>query len=201
MTGQAMDEQALREGKERVREHLICWLGERGLKRRRAIPAEVHARHMDELVNLLAYLSADELMGLRDVVMRNAQGDLRNIWPDQVSVLNWAHALRRPPDRSSRLITTYLSSAAGVAAWNRSPYEAVILWRHLKEHGRPPVGDGAWRIIRETAEAAAHTVGLTRERLAAGRVVADRDRAEAEWFDRAQAHVKALVFPDARVAA
>ena len=131
-----MEGQELKEGKQRVRDHLISPLQKSGLERKRSQKVESHLAFLDSLEARLAYMAEDRLKALAEVVERYAGGPKKNQWPAEVSIMNWARRLQIPPASQSRLVRTYLQSGAGAAA--KSGGYLVELFDHLKQVGAPP---------------------------------------------------------------
>lgn len=131
-----MEGQELKDGKEQVRVHLIDPLVSRGMVRKRGQKVEDHQAMLDSLQARLAYMLPDRLQALAEVVERWAEGPKRNIWPAEVSITNWARRLQEPPTSNSKLVRTYLQSAAGDAAVSGG-YLVELFW-HLKKYGAPP---------------------------------------------------------------
>lgn len=131
-----MDSEALKEGKERVRQTLVQPLTARGMQRASGVTVAVHEAQMDALAARLAYMTADNLLALAEVVEMNATGKARNRWPSELVICQWARQLQPPPPSDSHLVTTYLRSGAGRRA--RAEGWLVELYVYLKKHGRPP---------------------------------------------------------------
>ncbi|PIE15164.1 MAG: hypothetical protein CSA68_07380 [Rhodobacterales bacterium] len=133
-----MEGQELKDGKERVRVNLIDPLVSRGMVRNRGQKVEGHQAMLDRLEARLAYMAADQLSALAEVVERYAGGAKKNVWPAEVSIINWARELQQPPASESRLVRSYLQSAAGDAALSGG--YVVELFSFLKKYGAPPNG-------------------------------------------------------------
>lgn len=144
-----MEGQELRDGKNRVRLVLIDPLVSRGMVRKRGRSVEDHQKMLDSLAARLAYMDADRLAALAEVVERQAEGPRKNIWPAEVSITNWARRLQEPPASASRLVRSYLQSGAGDAAVSGG--YLVELFQYLKKYGAPP-NDYSLKTIRESAE-------------------------------------------------
>ena len=144
-----MEGQELKDGKERVRTHLIAPLVRRGMVRKRGRSVEDHQKMLDSLEARLAYMAADRLAALAEVVERYAEGPKKNIWPAEVSITNWARRLQEPPASESRLVRSYLQSGAGDAA--KSGGYVVELFLYLKKYGAPP-NDYSMKEIRSQAD-------------------------------------------------
>ena len=116
----------------RVAETLIAPLEAEGMKRKRGVKVEVHEKQMESLKTRLAYLVPKNLAALRHAVARAAGGKYKNEWPSILTITNWAHSMQSPPDQDNRMVTSYMASAAGRAAWDRGPEHAVALRTHLR---------------------------------------------------------------------
>lgn len=144
-----MEGRELKDGKERVRVNLIDPLVSRGMVRKRGQKVEDHQKMLDSLEARLAYMAADRLAALAEVVERYAEGPKKNIWPAEVSITNWARRLQEPPASESRLVRSYLQSGAGDAALSGG--YVVELFFYLKKYGAPP-NDYSIIGIREQAD-------------------------------------------------
>ena len=144
-----MEGQELKDGKERVRVNLIDPLVSRGMVRKRGRSVEDHQKMLDSLEARLAYMAADRLAALAEVVERYAEGPKKNIWPAEVSITNWARRLQEPPASESRLVRSYLQSGAGDAALSGG--YVVELFLYLKKYGAPP-NEYSMKLIRERAD-------------------------------------------------
>lgn len=131
-----MEGAALREGRERVKTHLIDPLVQKGMQRKQGWTVDQEIEFLDRLQNYLAYMTADNLQGLAETVERYAAGKHKDRWPKEVSITNWARRLQSPPIRMSRLVRSYIQSGAGRAA-NERGYLAE-LFDYLKRVGAPP---------------------------------------------------------------
>ncbi len=134
--GHDMEGEALRAGKERVRENLILPLTKGGMIRKRGMPKAAEDEMLANLEARLAYMTADNLKALAEVLERYAGGKHKNVWPAEVSIYNWARAIQFPPASESRLVRSYLQSAAGSAA-EVGGYLVELFW-YLKKFGAPP---------------------------------------------------------------
>lgn len=168
-----MEGQELKDGKERVRVNLIDPLVSRGMVRKRGRSVEDHQKMLDSLEARLAYMDADRLAALVEVIERYAEGPKKNIWPAEVSITNWARRLQEPPASESRLVRSYLQSGAGDAALSGG--YVVELFLYLKKYGAPP-NDYSMKEIRSQAD------GNLRKR---ARVERDREDGRADPRDLA----------------
>lgn len=179
-------------GRTRVRELLIKPLEARGLKRKRGAKADDHAKAVERLVERLAYMTPGGLRALAEVVERLADGPLRNEWPAELTVVRFADGIEKAPPPSDRLLTSYMRSAAGRAAWAESPFLASELARYLVKLRRPPM-DSAWPAMRGRAAERAREIGAAERREADGRD-GEGDRQDLAAWRVAKARVQALVF-------
>ncbi|MEL6220820.1 MAG: hypothetical protein AAFR79_20605 [Pseudomonadota bacterium] len=177
-----------RESVVRVRTNLFKPLDQAGLRRPRGQTAAEHQAMRGHLESRLAYMDAGNLSALVAALERVAEGSARNRWPDEATVWNIARHIQQPPDRSDRLLTSYMASRAGVAAWERCPWEAVALARNLREFG-PPKYDSTWDRIRDSGER------LRRTHMRCAASADPEDVRAASKLDRERSHVKGLVFP------
>lgn len=130
---------------------LVAPLIDMGLRKQRRHTAEEHDAIMRRVAAKVSYLDEGQLVALAEVVARNAGGAARNVWPDEVSICNWAAAIEPPPESDSKLVRSYMASRAGRAALEEGIEVAVALRRHLKREGRPP-SSWDWKMIREAAD-------------------------------------------------
>lgn len=131
-----MEGDELRAGKRRVREELIEPLERGGMRRKSGAKVEDHEAFLAGIEARLAYMTRENLAALREVVERYAGGKLKDIWPGEVPIINWARRLQEPPVSQSRLVRSYLQSGAGSAA-AKGGY-VVELFDYLKKYGQPP---------------------------------------------------------------
>lgn len=165
--------------RDRVRRVLIEPLLDMGLRKRKGLTAEDQAAFLDRIERRLAYLGEGHLATLVEVVARNCEGPHRNLWPAEASIVAWASGLEPPPDEDSRLVRSYLGSAAGLRAWSEGPAVAMALRWWLREYGRPP-RDCDWDAIRAKAVSLAGTRQRFEERRVEGTLTPD----EAAWLER-----------------
>ncbi len=169
-----MEGEELRQGKERVRLYLTDALKQTGLERKRGVTVKDHEAMLNNLQARLAYMSKENLQALAETVGVYAGGPLKNIWPAEVSICNWARRIQRPPAGQSRLVRSYLQSGAGDLA--KSSGYLVELFDHLRKFGAPP-NSYSLEAIREEAE---------RNRRRRKEIMRDRERgraspSEEEW--------------------
>lgn len=144
-----MEGQELRDGRKRVKDHLIDPLNRKGMIRNRNTSVSDHEQMLTDLQNFLAYMTIENLAALEEVVERNAEGRNKNLWPVEVSIRNWARRLQMPSASESRLVRSYLQSSAGQAALDGG--FLVELFLYLKKMGIPP-NDYAYVVIRDEAK-------------------------------------------------
>lgn len=137
-------------GRAAVRRLLIERVETAGLVRAKGVAADAHKAMLGALAERLAYLSADNLAVLAEVVIDNAGGPQRNAWPSEVMVRQWAHALQAPPPREHKILS-WLASIKGPEA--EAAGYLVELYRFLVRHGRPPL---AYDLRQMGEEAAAN---------------------------------------------
>lgn len=178
-----MEDQAA--GKAMIHERVIAPLMAQGMRKPKRLSVEDHAAVLDRIAARLWYLSADQADALAEVIARNAGGALRNVWPDEVSVMNWAALIEPPPASDSRFVRSYMASRAGVSALEEGPAVAMSLLKHCKEAGRPP-NAFEWERLRDRARE------WDRARL---RAEEGGDRAVLDRFAESEARARALVHP------
>jgi hypothetical protein len=172
-----LEGQELKDGKARVRLHLIEPLVSGGMMRKRGQKVEEHERFLSSLEARLAYMAADRLQALAEVVERYAGGPQKNIWPAEVSIMNWARRLQEAPASESRLVRSYLQSGAGEAA--KSGGYLVELFSYLKRFGMPP-NDFAMKEIRDRSEANQRKRSQIQREREAGRA----SPSDLDWLQR-----------------
>ena len=181
-------------GRTRVRTLLVEPLEAQGMRRKASVTVEAHRERMGKLAERLAYMSPSGLQALREVLARLGEGPRRDVWPSDLVILRYAEGIETPPPAGNRLLTSYMRSAAGREAWDRSPFEAAELARYLVRVKRPPPGEDARRGIRNRAAERAKDVASAERRRGQGRASDDDLRLLAEW-ETGRARVHALVFP------
>lgn len=145
-----MEGEALRDGKDRVRQNLITPLVKAGMVRKRGVTQASEDEMLANLEARLAYMTEANLKALAEVVTTYASGKHHNNWPAEVSIYNWARRIQLPPASESRLVRSYLQSAAGRAALNGG--YLVELFMHLKKWGAPPNDFSMSEIKRKASE-------------------------------------------------
>lgn len=182
--------------KKRVDECLIEPLKAMGMRKQHRFRVEDQEAFYAQLRGRLAYMSAEGLEVLRAMVEGNATGQRKNVWPDFISIVNWAKAIEAVPDGENEMITSYMASAAGREAWARGPEYAMALHGWMRRCGRPP-NSYAWKHELEGRAAKAHRESARVIALVdAGKARAD----ERDWLDGFSSHkrhVEKLVYPQA----
>lgn len=182
-------------GRTRVRTLLIEPLEAAGMRRKGNVTEAAHRERMGKLAERLAHMTPAGLEALRQVVSRLGEGPRRDVWPSDLVIIRYAEGIEKPPAGADRLLTSYMRSAAGRAAWERSPFEAAELARYLVRFRRPPPGDDAFRTLRAKAAERARDLAAAGRRREEGRASED-DLRELQAWDSACARVQALVFPN-----
>lgn len=176
---QADEDNEARFSKSRVRRVLIDPLVDRGLRKQKKFDRDGQAAFLDRIATRLSYMSAPGLEALIEAVEARAGGAHQNVWPDEISIVNAARAIEPPPPINSRMICSYMASAAGRAAFDRDPCEAVALLGWFQTMYRPPspgeAGAHTWEHIREKAAERRDRAAALNLRAADGTItVADR---------------------------
>jgi hypothetical protein len=156
-----MEGEVLRAGKERVRENLIRPLTKGGMIRKRGTSKVAEDEMIANLEARLSYMTESNLKALAEVVERYAGGKHKNVWPAEVSIYNWARAIQFPPASESRLVRSYLQSAAGRAA-EGGGYLVELFW-YLKKFGAPPNTYSLSEIKREADDNRSARARIKRE--------------------------------------
>jgi hypothetical protein len=166
-----------KEGKAKVRDLLIQRVAEAGLVRAKGVSADMHDAYLKRLESQLAYMSAENLMTLSELVIENGQGPSRTVWPSEVIVMNFARALQAPPPAQRRIISSWLASVEGPVA--EAGGYLVELYRFLAKHGRPPMQMDN-REMREAARDNNRRCDLIADRIDRGTVTED----DRDWLAR-----------------
>ena len=185
-----MEGEALKEGKDRVRQALIEPLIRAGMVRRSGATLPDHAAMMDRLEARLAYMSPEMLLALAEIVERHADGKAKNVWPAEVSICNWARDLEPPPPSESRLVRSYMQSSAGALAYGEG--YALELFLYLKKFGRPPVGSYAIDTIKADADRNSRRANAVQNAIDCGRA-SEMDAAWLVQYRAAQKRCVALI--------
>src|SRR5688572_27665797 len=93
-----------------VRRLLLDRLDAAGMVRPRAMAAEAFGQMRERLVERLAYLSAPSLDSLAEVLIRLGEGPLKNVWPAEATVRNFAAALEEAPPVEREIVRSWLAS-------------------------------------------------------------------------------------------
>lgn len=138
----------LKQGKDRVQTLLLDRLELIGMKRGKNMTLPKQEEMYERLRGKLAYMPSEFLQALANAIRCNARGILRNTWPSEITLLNWARDLLKPPASDSKLVRTFVQSVGERAL---SEGHLTELYLYLKTFGHPPSGDG-WRLIRRRAQ-------------------------------------------------
>lgn len=184
-----MEGDELKAGKARVAECLILPLTRAGMVRARGQSADAMAGMLDRLQSRLAYMTADNLAALAEVVERYARGDRKTAWPAEIMICGWARELQEPPASESRLVRTYLQSGAGDAA--ASGGYLVELFFYLKKFGAPPNDYGRAQIRQEAEDNARRRASIRRDQDAGQ--ASPRDLAWIQGYMDARRRVQDIV--------
>lgn len=182
-------EQREPEGRAAVRRYLIERLEAAGMTRPRRVSADAFEAQKKALADRLAYMGADNLMTLADVLITASAG--RTEWPPEVAILQYATGLQAPPPSQSRIVTSWLASVEGPKSIARG--DLVELYRFVRRRQVPPTPYDQ-RQIAEEARDNARWRQIFAEKAAAGVVSDDDRRRMAEWqrdYDAATALVDA----------
>mmetsp|Transcript_22283 Transcript_22283/g.35482 ORF Transcript_22283/g.35482 Transcript_22283/m.35482 type:complete len:194 (-) Transcript_22283:6443-7024(-) len=131
-----MDTEKQATGRKKVRQHLIDPLNAMGMTRKRAMKVDRFKKMQTSLADRLAYMTADNLDGLREYTIRLAGGNAGNTWPDEVSIVRAAFNIQRPPPQQSSYAQSLIRSAMGRRAHDEG--WLVELYQVAKRMGPPP---------------------------------------------------------------
>lgn len=176
------------QGKGAVRVLLIERLLDAGFVRPRGVTAEVFERQKKHLAERLAYMSAENLMTLAEVLIGKATKGYA--WPSELMVMQFASGLQAPPPMQSRIVTSWLASIEGPKAVLRG--DLVELYRYVRRHHAPPQGTYAAKKIAEEARDNARRRTIMQERMRDG-VASDEDRRWLRDWETDQEAALALV--------
>lgn len=155
-----------------VRDLLVKRLEDAGMQRARGVSAEAHAQMLDRLTDHLAYMTAENLKTLAELVIEAGGGPARTWWPAEVTVRGLAQALQARPLQQHRIVTSWLASVEGPVA--EASGHLVELYRFLRRHRRPPMAMDQ-RQLREEAAENRRRMGIVQDRVQRG-VASDDDR-------------------------
>ncbi|NVK56671.1 MAG: hypothetical protein HWE26_13755 [Alteromonadaceae bacterium] len=181
-----MKEQNLTEGKKRVGECLIEPLGRVGMVKPSNMTVDAFDGYCDDLRARLAYMSAEGLAVLAEVVERNGTGKKGDRFPSVMLVCKMAARIETPPPSDSRLVRWQIR-AHGVDALRGG--WLVGLYRMLKAAGRP-LDDAGLNVARARGKDLRDNVDRARGRDEQGRADGEDLRLIAgvnAQFDRAVA--------------
>ncbi|MGR3452893.1 hypothetical protein [Pseudooceanicola sp.] len=184
-----MEGEELRQGRRRVQDHLIAPLERQGMQRRPSASVTQHGDFLDALRNRLAYMTARNLDALAEIVANMAGGKHRDRWPVEVAIMNMARRLQIPPASESRMVRTWLQSAAGHRALAEGWHVEAFFW--MKRNGMVPNDYIRAECAREAAENAAQRRRLI-ELWQAGRCTPS-EYAEVERWHEADQRVRSII--------
>ncbi|MEL6477753.1 MAG: hypothetical protein AAFR17_10540 [Pseudomonadota bacterium] len=128
---------------------------------------EGHCEMLERLGRRLAYMTEAGLRALKAQIARMPKGTLKNVWPDEITILHWAWAIEAPPAGESEFVRRIMASRIGLRAAEAGPFVLVCLMRHLKLRGHVPTNrNNAWALIHAEATDSRLRVEKT-ERIAA----------------------------------
>lgn len=130
------DEDITKAGRRAVRQHLIEPLRTEGMKRPRGETLEEEKTFLDQVLTRLSYMRPDMLDRLLPIVRELAGGKAKDRWPDLIAIVNHAHAIQAPPDRSDEILYSWLHSRAGVRARETGVLFATRMY--IRSYRRPP---------------------------------------------------------------
>lgn len=165
------------DGKSVVREKLIARLDQAGLARKKGTSLADHDATMKRLVDHLAYMAPETVEVLAETLI-DAQASIKStVWPAEVLVRSWAHALQPAPVEQPKIISSWLASIEGPQA-ELGGY-LVELYRFLRRHRRPVLPGDKRQILAE-AEDNARRMEIVRGRIERG-TAGNEDR---QWHSR-----------------
>lgn len=198
-----MDKVSFAQRRDTVLANVLEPLDADGMRKRKGVSVEDHEAFKHDLAERLAWLSVEWHEPLRDTIERNAEKSKsrdklnppRNIWPDAVSILNWARGLSQFGD-VPKLVGTYMRSRAGREAWAISPFMASALHRQLVNAKRPPGRDGnGWQMLKDQARDAEDQFARDRALIDRGEASDLQIRRVEAWPER-KAMLHHLIFGD-----
>lgn len=175
--------------RDRVRRILVNPLVDAGMRRQPRMKADAHQAFLTRLTDKLSYLSDLHLRGLAERIAKSAKGPDRNQWPDEVTIVNWAHFLALPPPKKCPFTVSVLRSRAGVRA-RQLGYHAELLIA-LREGG-PPFSKYDTRWMPDAARENREEVRRVSEAIRLGTATVER-RQWLDWYQRHEAEAVAIM--------
>lgn len=164
-------------GRALVKAVLIEPLVQDGMKRPKGTNADDYEKWLGKLAERLAYLPRDQLVGMRDLIVRHAVvGKTGATWPDFVMIQKWAYAIQPPPPREHTYAMSLIQSAMGRQALDEG--WVVELFHCALKFGPPP---GRYVISQLRSEAEDNR--RRRERVREWNAVNRANPADAAWLD------------------
>lgn len=160
-----MTSDTLKEGKDRVREHLVEPLQRLGLRAPSGMTVAQFQGMVDELCGRLSYMSALNLQALAEQAAARPGGKDGSRFPLASKLLTWAADIQPPADSASPLMVAVFSGPLGKQAMDED--WAPELLSHLKKNRVWPTScylDG----IKKRAEEARHKLARLAEMEARG---------------------------------
>lgn len=162
-------------GRARVQRVLIKPLVELGMVRPNRMTVAQFVDFGARLQDKLAYMSEENLCGLRAALIRLASGKTRDQWPKEVTILSYAHGIQQPPSRDNDYAVSIMRSAMGRRAFAEGYH--VELLNTARRFGPPPSKYVLSRLQDEARE------NQGKERVILDRVRRDVARAdERKWL-------------------
>ncbi len=146
-------------GKAAVRVHLIERLEAAGLVKPARVSKEAFEAGKKHLCDRLAYMGAENLQLLAEMLIDMATG---RDWPTETVLVQTARSIQEPPTAQSRAMT-WIESVEGPRAILRG--DLVEIYRFIRQHNRPPL---PWQMrgIAEQARDNARRLQIAEEWLA-----------------------------------
>lgn len=193
-----MTPQEMKQGKERVRLHLLEPLNDlmRYRKPRKVKTEMAHVAALAEMQKRLAYLTADELDLLRETVIEAAPVGAE--WPPAGAVIQWARHLRKPPEEETGRVVRLIQWAAGKDDIPDRCLPALYEW--LRANSGTP-GPYDLRQMEAKAEEDERWMIRAAELEVRGIALSHGESARTDRILHARARVKALLAVDRRAVA
>lgn len=185
--------EVLHAGAQRVRQIVIDWLVERGVKRPKRTTVEAEAKMLNRLSERCGYLADAQLVTLREAWFELA-GLCKGCWPSEATLVGQAHGIAMPPLEYSVKVLSYMQSMAGADALEKDEAVELLDWL-LRNPGVPGQGTNGSIIrqrISDAAEERRRERGHLRDAVARG-VANDHHIARLRQIESAQIEARNII--------
>lgn len=173
----------------RVRVHLIEPLVLWGIKRPARMKVADYEAMLVRLSDGLAYMSDDNLRGLRELVARHVTGKPEVEWPAEITVRKWASRLQAKPYDQNKYVQSLMRSAMGRKARDLGYHvDLFILAMRL---GPPPTRYDLTNLTKRAGEGSRERMRM-RARIENGTGTVS-DQKDLEWFAAREAECLSIM--------